>query len=170
MKSDGFCLNISFSTILCRVKMTDQKTIQESSYKASDMKTQEPASKGDGRPLLLLVEDDPLIDKMYTAKFTKEGFSVLVAKDGVEGLKLALEKVPDFIILDIMMPRLSGTDLLEKLRLDPKGKDIPVVILTNLSEKEEEEKAQRLGVKEYILKANITPSEIVAKIKKHLGR
>lgn len=132
--------------------------------------TQEPVSKEEARPLLLLIEDDPLIDKMYTAKFTREGFSVLVAKDGVEGLKLALEKKPDFIILDIMMPRLSGTDLLEKLRADVKGKDIPVIILTNLSEKEEEERARNLGVEEYLLKANITPSNIVAKIKNYLGK
>lgn len=132
--------------------------------------TQEPASKEEARPLLLLIEDDPLIDKMYTAKFTREGFSVLVAKDGVEGLKLALEKKPDFIILDIMMPRLSGTDLLEKLRADVKSKDIPVIILTNLSEKEEEERARNLGVEEYLLKANITPSDIVAKIKNYLGK
>ena len=139
--------------------MTDQKT-----------KIQAPASKGERRPLLLLIEDDPLIDKMYTAKFTKEGFNVLVAKEGQEGLRLALEKIPDFIILDIMMPRLSGTDMLEKLRRDPKGKDIPVIILTNLSGKEEIEMARKLGVKEYLVKASLTPSQIVAKIKKYSGR
>ena len=118
---------------------------------------------------ILIVEDDPLIIKMYQAKFSFEGFEVLVAEDGVQGLELAKSEVPDFMILDIMMPQLSGIDLLEKLRADSKGKNIPVIVLTNLSEKDEEQKALQLGAKEYLLKANFTPGEIVTKVKQHLG-
>lgn len=132
------------------------------------MADKKPSKEGSG-PLLLLVEDDPLIDKMYRAKLTKEGFRILVAKDGVEGLELALERLPDCIILDIMMPRLSGIDLLEKLRKDPEGKKIPVIVLTNLTGKEEIERARELGVKEYLIKASLTPSQVVAKIKKYSG-
>lgn len=117
---------------------------------------------------VLLVEDDPLIIKMYKAKFVHEGFEVLTAEDGVTGLEVSLNGRPDFIVLDIMMPQLSGLDLLEKLRQDPKGKDIPVIILTNLTEKEEEQRAISLGVKEYLLKANLTPGDIVEKVKKYL--
>lgn len=131
--------------------------------------SEETKSKAPGKLLILLIEDDPLIDKMYRAKFASEGFKFEVAQDGIEGLELALNKVPDFIILDIMMPRLSGIDFLEKLRQKPKGKKIPVIVLTNLSEKEEEERAQELGVVDYLVKANVTPGTVVDKIKKHLG-
>lgn len=118
---------------------------------------------------VLIIEDDPLIIKMYQAKFVFDGFDVLTAEDGMKGLELAKSNIPDFIILDIMMPQLSGIDLLEKLRADSRGKDIPVIVLTNLSEKDEEQKALSFGVKEYLLKANLTPGEIVAKVKSHLG-
>ncbi len=117
---------------------------------------------------VMLIEDDPLIIKMYKAKFVHEGFKVITAEDGVKGLEDALKLKPDFIVLDIMMPQLSGLDLLAKLRQDPKGKDIPVLVLTNLTEKEEEQKAMQLGVKEYLLKANLTPGDIVEKVKKYL--
>lgn len=147
---------------------TNDQGYKEGKPESSDLKTRKPVDDKKDSPVLLLIEDDPLIDKMYQAKFTKEGFNVLVAKDGVEGLDLALESRPDIVILDIMMPRLSGIDLLEKLRADPKGKDIPVVILTNLAEKEEEERARKLGVEEYLVKANVTPGAIVDKIKKYL--
>ncbi len=127
-------------------------------------------SQTDSHPKkVLIIEDDPLIIKMYQAKFVFEGFEVQTAEDGLKGLELAKLNTPDFIILDIMMPQLSGIDLLEKLRADSKGKDIPVIVLTNLSEKDEEQKALALGVKEYLLKANLTPGEIVSKVKAHLG-
>lgn len=136
--------------------------------KAAPKATVEPTKGGSG-PKVLIVEDDPLIVKMYQAKFTHEGFQVSIAEDGVTGLNKALKETPDFIVLDIMMPQLSGIDLLEKLRANSKGKNIPVIVLTNLSEKEEEQKAMQLGAKEYLLKANLTPGEVVSKIKKHLG-
>lgn len=126
-------------------------------------------SSTDKKFKVLIVEDDPLIVKMYNAKFLHEGFSVVTAEDGLTGLNLALKEVPDFIVLDIMMPQLSGIDLLEKLRADSKGKNIPVIVLTNLSEKDEEERALTLGAKEYLLKANLTPGEVVTKIKQYLS-
>lgn len=119
-------------------------------------------------PKVLLVEDDPLLTKMYEAKFRAEGFDIVSAPDGVRGLEMVDQDGIDFIILDIMMPQLSGIDMLEKLRGSQKGKDIPVIILTNLSEKDEEDKAGKLGVKEYLLKANLTPSEVVEKVKKYI--
>ena len=127
------------------------------------------AQKAQGSALVLLIEDDPLLTKMYKAKFTTEGFNVLVAQDGEEGLKMALESNPDLILLDIMMPKLSGLDLLSKLREDPKGKDVPVIILTNLTQQKEAQKALDLGAKEFMVKANLTPSQVVEKIKKYLN-
>jgi len=117
---------------------------------------------------VLLVEDDPLILKMYQAKFQNEGYKVSVAEDGVHGLSMVTEEKPDIILLDIMMPQMSGIDFLKKLRATESGKNIPVLVLTNLSEKTEEQDAVSLGVKEYLLKASLTPAEIVEKVKKYV--
>ena len=126
----------------------------------------EPAKEG---KTILIVEDDPVLLKMYTEKFTFEGFDVLNAKDGEEALKVSLAEKVDMILLDIMLPRMSGTDFLEKLRQDTKGKNIPVVALTNLAEEDEKQRALKLGVKEYLVKAMQTPEQVVEKIKKYLG-
>ncbi len=128
------------------------------------------AQEKQGAAMVLLIEDDPLLTKMYKAKFTTEGFNVLVAQDGEEGLKMALENNPDIILLDIMMPKLSGLDLLSKLREDPKGKDVPVIILTNLTQQKEAQRALDLGAKEFMVKANLTPGQVVEKIKKYLNK
>lgn len=119
---------------------------------------------------ILIVEDDPVLLKMYTEKFTFEGFNVLNARDGEEALQIALsdEKI-DIILLDIMLPKMSGTDFLENLRKKPKGKELPVIALTNLAEEEERQKAMNLGVKEYLVKAMQTPEQVVGKIKKYLS-
>lgn len=121
------------------------------------------------KPTILIVEDDPILVKMYTAKFTTDGFTVLSASDGVEGLNMALTQPVDCMILDVMMPKMTGVDMLTKLRADEKGKNIPTLVLTNLPQKEEAMKLQELGIKEYLVKANLTPSEIVAKVKQHLA-
>jgi DNA-binding response OmpR family regulator len=134
------------------------------------MADEQPTQETQNNPVILLVEDDPLLTRMYQSKFNAEGFKVLSAQDGVTGLKMAQEEKVDFMVLDIMMPQMSGIDLLEKLRTGSQGKDTPVIVLTNLTEKEEEEKARKLGVKEYLLKANLTPGEVVEKIKKYLGK
>ena len=118
--------------------------------------------------VILIVEDDPVLLKMYTEKFSFEGFKVLNAKDGEEALKMALSEPIDIILLDIMLPRMSGTDFLEKFRESTKGKDLPVVALTNLTEESERQKALKLGVKEYLVKAMQTPEQVVEKIKKYL--
>ena len=120
------------------------------------------------KPSILLVEDDPLLVTMYKTKFTHEGFDILIANDGQTGLKMAMEEEVDLILLDIMMPRLSGIDLLEALRNTPKGKKIPVIIATDLSGEEDKQKAQKLGVNDYLIKVNITPTELVSKIRRDI--
>lgn len=121
------------------------------------------------RKVVLIVEDDPVLLKMYTEKFTFEGFGVLNAKDGQEALNVALKEKVDIILLDIMLPIMSGTDFLEKLRQSAKGKNLPVVALTNLAEEGEKQRALKLGVKEYIVKAMQTPEQVVEKIKKYIS-
>lgn len=118
---------------------------------------------------VLIVEDDPLLIKMYSSKFQKEGFEVVVAEDGQEGLNKALSDFPDFIILDVMMPKLSGIDMLTLLRKEEKGREVPVLVLSNLTSSAEEERAMSLGAKEYLIKASFTPGQIVDKVKGYLG-
>jgi len=121
-------------------------------------------------PIVLLIEDDPLLIKMYKTKFEAEGFRVLTAGDGEIGLKMALEQKIDFIILDVMMPKISGLDVLAKLKQNPKGQAIPVIVLSNLAEQEKAQKALQLGAKEFLVKANLTPSQVVAKVRQYLGK
>lgn len=122
------------------------------------------------KPIILLVEDDSLLVKMYQTKFIMEGFDVLTALDGESGLKLAMEEKVDFIILDIMLPKLSGLDLLAKLREQGGQVNTPIIVLTNLARQTDSDKAKTLGAKEYLVKANLTPSEVVAKVKQYLGK
>lgn len=114
---------------------------------------------------VLIVEDDPVLLKMYSEKFTFDGFNVLNAKDGEEALETATTQKVDAILLDIMLPRMSGTDFLEKFRQKEKGKEVPVIALTNLTEEAEKNRAIKLGVKAYLVKAMQTPEEVVNKIK-----
>ena len=139
------------------------KNIQANPAQAQQVQPQEEAK------VVFIVEDDPILLKMYTEKFTFEGYKVLSARDGEEALKLALSEKIDVVLLDIMLPKMSGTDFLEKLRENPKGKDIQVVALTNLAEEEERQKALNLGVKEYLVKAMQTPEQVVEKVKKYMG-
>ena len=118
---------------------------------------------------ILIIEDDPLLSKMYKTKFTSEGFEVETAEDGEIGLKIAMEGKPDFVILDIMMPKLSGIEFLKRLRQNQVGADVPVIVLSNLSEKKEMEEARRLGVKEYLIKSSLTPKDIVEKVRGYLS-
>lgn len=121
------------------------------------------------QPVILIVEDDPVLLKMYTEKLGFEGFKVLNAKNGEEALEISESESLNIILLDIMLPRMSGTDFLEKFRQSPKGKDIPVVALTNLAEEAEKQRALGLGVKEYLVKAMQTPEQVVQTIKKYIG-
>lgn len=134
---------------------------------ASETEGQVKVPKG---PVIFLVEDDLLLVKMYTSKLTSEGFQVLTAQDGEQALEIAQKEKVDLIVLDIMMPKLSGLDFLSRLRQMPGGKDTPVIVLTNLTQKEETQKALDLGVKEYLVKADHTPRELIAKIREHLKK
>ena len=131
---------------------------------------QTKTSGKEAQQMILIVEDDPVLLRMYTEKFNFEGFNVLTARDGEEALKVTSEQKTDIILLDIMLPRMSGTDFLERLRKDTKWKDVPVVALTNLASQEEKDKSLRLGVKEYLVKAMQTPEDVVQKVKDHLTK
>ncbi|MDZ4230147.1 MAG: response regulator [Candidatus Veblenbacteria bacterium] len=114
---------------------------------------------------VLIVEDDPTLRDMYATKFEGEGFEVLKAGNGEEGLELARTKKPEAILLDVMMPKLDGFATLKEIRADKNLKKLPVVMLTNLGQEEDIKKGKELGADDYFVKANQTPAEIVAKVR-----
>ncbi|MDD5341579.1 MAG: response regulator [Patescibacteria group bacterium] len=117
---------------------------------------------------ILLVEDDTFLVEMYTTKFEIEGFGVISAEDGVKGLEMAKKENPDIILLDILMPKMDGFAVLDALKKDKSTADIPVVLLTNLGQKDDVKKGFEKGAVGYLIKAHFMPSEVVEKIKKIL--
>lgn len=115
--------------------------------------------------VLLIVEDDPLMSRMYQKIFTFEKYEVEVAHDGEEGLEKARKKSPTVILLDIMMPKMNGLEVLEQLKKDPDTKKIPVIILTNLAGEKDAEKAMMMGAVKYIVKSEHEPKEVVKMVK-----
>lgn len=112
---------------------------------------------------ILLVEDEQLMYEMYQLILENEGFEVKIAKDGIEGLESLQSPgyLPDLILLDIMMPRLNGLEILKKIKLDPRTKEIPVIILTNLSGEKHEQTAFANGALKYLVKSRYEPHEII---------
>lgn len=119
--------------------------------------------------VILIVEDDTMLSKMYEEKFSSEGFTVLTAIDGEQGLRSILENKIDFILLDLLLPRVSGLEMLAHLRKDEAGRDIPVIALTNVAEPTERNRALNLGAKDYLVKAMQTPEEVVEKVIRYLS-
>lgn len=117
---------------------------------------------------ILLVEDDPFLLNMYATKFELENFDVVIAEDGEKGYKAVLKETPDIVLLDVMLPKMNGFEVLEKIKGIDSVKHIPVMLLTNLSQKDEIERAANLGAVDYLIKAHFMPSEVVEKIKKAL--
>lgn len=117
------------------------------------------------KPVVALIEDDPMIGEMYKTKFAKNGFEIQIAVDGAAGLELVRKIKPDIILLDIIMPKLDGFEVLKQLRENPDFKKTPVVMLTNLGQEEDVKKGRDLGAEDYFVKTNFTPSAIVDKVK-----
>jgi DNA-binding response OmpR family regulator len=116
-----------------------------------------------------IVEDDIAISQMYRIKFEAEGYEVETAENGRLGLELAEQMKPDIILLDLMMPEMNGDEMLTKLRKTSWGKNIKVVVLTNMGEQEIPDEVKQLGVVAVILKADMTPRQVAELVKKQLG-
>jgi len=115
---------------------------------------------------ILLVEDDPYITDIYSIKLKEAGFLIDVAVVGQDCLRKIEEKIPDLLLLDIVLPDIDGWEILRKIQNNDKLKNLKVVVLSNLGQKEEVEKAIKLGATKYLIKARYTPSEVVKEIKK----
>lgn len=117
---------------------------------------------------ILILEDDKFLRELVKKKLVGEGFEVIEASDGEEGVKKTKEEKPDLILLDLILPGIDGFEVLAKVKEDPTTSSIPVIILSNLGQREEVEKGLKLGAIDYMIKAHFTPSEIVEKIKNAL--
>ncbi|MDD3284068.1 MAG: response regulator [Patescibacteria group bacterium] len=119
----------------------------------------------DANKKILIAEDDPFLSGMYSEKLELENFNVILAVDGVEAIdKMKIYK-PDLVLLDLLMPKKDGFEVLSEKLLDDSIKDIPVIVLTNLSQKEQIKKCYDLGAKDFLIKAYFVPSEVIKKIR-----
>lgn len=119
---------------------------------------------------ILLVEDDPFLIDIYKNKLKEVGFEIETVEDGEKVLDKMKEKKPDLMLLDIVLPNVDGWEILKKIRTDTNLKDLKVIILSNLGQKDEVEKGIELGATKYLIKAHFTPSEVVEEIKKLLKK
>jgi len=119
---------------------------------------------------ILFVEDESSLQKTFSDLLKSEGYEMVSALDGETGLRLAKEGQPDLILLDLILPRVHGFDVLKELKTDPKTKEIPIIVLTNLEEMGDVEKAIELGATTYLVKAQYSLEEVVEKIKKILEK
>jgi DNA-binding response OmpR family regulator len=118
---------------------------------------------------LLLVEDDNALASVYVTRLQTEGFDVRRVANGEEALAAALSYRPDLIILDVMMPKVSGFDVLDILRNTPETANLKIVMLTALSQDSDKERAKELGVDDYLVKSQVVIADVIERIKHHLG-
>jgi DNA-binding response OmpR family regulator len=119
---------------------------------------------------ILFIEDESALQKTLGDVLTQEGYKMIPALNGEIGLKLAKTKKPDLILLDLILPKLHGLEVLKKLKEDEETRDIPVIVLTNIENLNEVDKAIELGATTYLVKAQYSLEEVVEKIKKALSR
>ncbi len=132
-----------------------------------DMAVENPGPSGRSAKgaRILIVEDDKFLRDLIVQKLTKEGFDVLQAIDGEEGIKLVKENQVDLMLLDLILPGIDGFEVLRQMREDQKTASVPVIILSNLGQKEDVERGLKLGAQDYLIKAHFTPGEIIDKVK-----
>ncbi len=118
--------------------------------------------------LVLIVEDDKFLKDLISEKLKKEGYSVIEATDGAEGIKLLKEKHPTVVLLDLVIPETDGFEFLRIVGGDATVNSIPIIVLSNLGSKEDIEQARSLGAREFLVKANYTPAEIIAELNKNI--
>lgn len=115
--------------------------------------------------VILIVEDDKFLRELISQKLVKEGYKISSAVDGEEGLNKIKEEKPGLVLLDLILPGIDGFEVLSKMKGDPSLAQIPVIILSNLGQKEDVERGLKMGAVDYLIKAHFTPGEIIEKMK-----
>ena len=118
---------------------------------------------------ILIVEDEEIMYNLLKRRLEREGYEVSVAKNGEEGLEFMSRETPDLILLDIIMPKLGGLEVMEKMNEDKSLKSIPVIVISNSGQPVEIDRAQRLGAKDWLVKANFDLKEIIDKVRNQIG-
>jgi len=119
---------------------------------------------------ILFIEDEPALQRAASAILTQEGFQVMLALNGEEGIQTALREKPALILLDLILPKKDGFEVLEALKKDPDTKDIPVIILSNLEGSTDVERAISMGATTYLVKANYRLEEVLQRIREIIGQ
>lgn len=119
---------------------------------------------------ILLVEDDEALSDVYRSRLELEGFDVSVVSNGEDALSRTLEYKPDLVLLDAMMPKITGFDVLDILRNTPQTKDVKVIMLTALSQATDKARARKLGVDDYLVKSQVVIGDVVERIRFHLAK
>jgi two-component system phosphate regulon response regulator PhoB len=120
------------------------------------------------KPRILLVEDDLTLASLYQMRMETEGFEVQHCPNGEEALQAARDFKPDLILLDIMMPRMNGFDVLDIIRNTPETKDIKIVILSAMGQPEDQAKAKQLGANDYMVKSQVVIADVMDRLRRHL--
>ena len=117
---------------------------------------------------ILIIEDDRFLIKLYASKLQREGFEIMEAISGEEGLNKILREKPDLVILDLVLPQKSGFEILSEIKMNPETKNIPVVILTNLGQETDIKKGLSLGAAAYLIKTDFSINQLPEIVKEHL--
>ncbi len=118
---------------------------------------------------ILIIEDEKIIRDLLERKLTREGYSVVITTNGIDGLIKMREDRPDLILLDIIMPKMGGFEVMEEINKDETLKDIPVIIVSNSGQPVEIDRVKKLGAKDWLVKTEFDPQEVLEKVKKQIG-
>jgi len=133
------------------------------------MSDQTSQTNNSGKKKILIVEDDKFLRELIVTKLENEGFDTAVAVDGNEGIKAIEEQKPNLVILDLMLPGIDGFEVLQRMKENQALTSIPVLILSNLGQREDVEKGLSLGAVDFLIKAHFTPNEVIEKVKNYLA-
>jgi CheY-like chemotaxis protein len=119
---------------------------------------------------ILIIEDEEIINELLAKKLTREGYEVFITRNGNEGMAAIKKEKPDLILLDIVMPEMDGFEVMEQIQKNEDIKNIPIIIISNSGQPVELEKAKKLGARDWLIKTEFDPQEVVDKIAKQIGK
>jgi len=118
---------------------------------------------------ILIIEDEELMYNLLERKLTADGYKITVAKDGIEGMEMMKKEKPDLILLDIVMPKKNGFEVMEEMQKEKELRGIPIIVISNSGQPVEIDKARELGAKDWLIKTEFDPQEVIEKVRKQIG-